>query len=327
MNSIRRFAIGLFLMGMAMSTLNIFAQDQDKFTEQDRLRGSITPERDWWDLRHYHLSVRVFPESKSLKGANVITFMAKKAGQFMQIDLQEPLEITKVGFDERELTFKRNGNVYLIDFGGTVAAGTKGKLRIEYGGVPTESENPPWSGGLTWAEDSEGFPLIVTTCQGIGASIWWPCKDHGYDEPDEGVDISVTVPDTLTAVANGRLVKTTENTGEKTKTFDWKVTYPINNYCVNINVGNYVNFSEKYKGKFGELDMDYWVLKHQKDRAMVQFKEAPRTIAAFEHWFGKYPFYRDSYKLVEVPLPWHGTPKFSDLRQWLCKRLSRPRFE
>ncbi|MCA8952435.1 MAG: M1 family metallopeptidase, partial [Planctomycetes bacterium] len=158
-----------------------------------------------------------------------------------------------------------------------------------------------WSGGLSWDKDDKGNPFIATTCQGIGASIWWPNKDHGYDEPDRGMDIRVTVPEALTAVSNGRLQATDHDAAAHTKTFHWQVTNPINNYGVNLNIGNYVAMQSVYDGEGGKLDVEYWMLEHQQEKARQHFKEAPRTLAAFEHWFGKYPFYEDGYKLVVVP--------------------------
>lgn len=272
-------------------------------TRQEKLRGSITPEREWWDVLHYHLAVEFFPETKRLKGSNTITFKTLKAGDKMQIDLQPPLAVTKITHGNSQLKFEREGNVYWASFGKDLPKGIEDKIEVFYEGKPVESKNPPWSGGITWGRDDLGEHFIVTTCQGTGASIWWPNKDHGSDEPDRGMRISVTVPENLTAVANGRLKKTDRSAGGKTKTFHWEVVNPINNYGVNVNIGNYVNFSEKYRGRGGVLDMDYWVLAHQKNSAVRQFKEAPRTVEAFEHWFGKYPFYEDSYKLVAVSYP------------------------
>ena len=272
-------------------------------TQQEVLRGSITPEREWWDVLHYHLSVEFMPETRRLKGSNAITFKAVKSGKKMQIDLQPPLAITKVVHGAAELKFEREGNVFWVMFEKDLSQGAKEKIEVFYDGVPVVSRNPPWVGGITWGRDDLGEHFIVTTCQGIGASIWWPNKDHGADEPDRGMKISVTVPERLTAVANGRLKKTDHDAAAKNKTFHWEVLNPINNYGVNVNIGNYVNFSEKYKGKGGVLDLDYWVLAHQKDAAMKWFKEVPRTIEAFEHWFGKYPFYEDSFKLVSVSYP------------------------
>ena len=267
------------------------------------LRGSITPEREWWDVQHYHLKVAFFPETRSLKGSNEIAFKTLKAGNKMQIDLQPPLSITKVTHGDSQLKFEREGNVYWISFDKDIPKDVEDKIEIFYEGVPVVSRNPPWVGGISWGRDDLGEYFINTTCQGIGASIWWPNKDHGYDEPNRGMNIDVTVPENLTAVSNGRLTKTDHDTGAKTKTFHWEVRNPINNYGVNVNIGNYVHFSEKYQGEGGVLDIDYWVLAHQKEAALRQFKEVPRMMKAFEHWFGKYPFYEDSYKLVSVSYP------------------------
>ncbi len=292
--------IGLFLCGACFENASAQSRREQR-VEQARLRGSITPERAWWDLRHYALAINVNIEEKSIEGSNTMRFKVLESGQRMQMDLQQPLEIKSVRHRNHDLTFERNGNVYLIDFKQPLEAGATDEIRIEYGGRPVESRNPPWSGGITWTQDSEGQPFIATSCQGIGASIWWPCKDHGYDEPDEGVTIAITVPESLAAVANGRLQRTEHDEEAQTKTFHWLVTQPINSYSINMNIGNYVSFSEVYEGEFGKLDMEYWVLDHQREKALVHFKEAPRTIQAFEHWFGKYPFYEDSYKLVVVP--------------------------
>lgn len=281
--------------------LNDVVQASEDERSQAELRGAVTPERAWWDVRHYRLDVEFFPESKQIEGATTIRLKTLRAGQRMQIDLQEPLEIKSVVSDGTELKFERNGNVYWVDFLEEVPADKELTVVVNYGGTPVESKRPPWSGGISWNKDDNDKPFIATSCQGIGASIWWPNKDHGYDEPDEGMDMVVTVPAELTAVANGRLIESAENEEKGTKTFHWRVTQPINNYCVNVNIGDYVNFSDVYNGEGGKLDLEYWVLSYQLERAQKHFKEAPRVIAAFEHWFGKYPFYEDSYKLVEVP--------------------------
>ncbi|MFT7679213.1 MAG: aminopeptidase N, partial [Planctomycetota bacterium] len=292
------------LAAVALSALvSCAAQDTvpEGFTRQDQLRGSITAEREWWDVQHYELRLRVRPQAKSIEGSNGITFKTLSAGQRMQVDLQPPLEIRRVTHGENELSFEREGNVYWVDFGTPLAAGVEERIEVFYGGLPLESENPPWSGGFSWDTDERGNPFIATTCQGLGASVWWPNKDHGYDEPDRGMDIHVTVPEELTAVSNGRLLSTKQNASEHTRSFHWRVTNPINNYGVNVNIGKYVSMGGVYTGEFGRLDTEYWVLEHQVEIAREHFKEVPRTLAAFEHWFGKYPFYEDSYKLVVVP--------------------------
>ena len=270
-------------------------------TRQAHLRGSVTPERAWWDVQHYHLSLQVFPEQKRISGSNQITFTVLQPHKRMQIDLQEPLSITSITHGSTKLEFEREGNVYWVTFPEELAVASEQKITVEYEGIPTESLRPPWSGGLTWSKDREGNHFIATSCQGIGASIWWPNKDHCYEEPDRGMNISVTVPEDLTAVCNGRLINQEADPSEHTKTFHWLVVNPINNYAVNMNIGDYVHFQETIEAELGPLDMDYWVLRGQKQTAEEHFREAPRTIEALEHWFGPYPFYEDSYKLVVVP--------------------------
>jgi len=301
MRKLKIVAIALFLQ-MYFGAGYLYAQTGD-VTRQETLRGSVTPEREWWDVLHYHLNVEFLPETKRLKGSNTITFKTLKPGNKMQIDLQPPLAITKIVHGESQLKFEREGNVYWVLFEKELAKGVEDKIEVFYEGIPVVSRNPPWVGGITWGRDDLGEHFIVTTCQGIGASIWWPNKDHGADEPDRGMQTSVTVPENLVAVSNGRLKKTDHDVAAKKKTYHWEVLNPINNYGVNVNIGNYVHLSEKYKGKGGVLDIDYWVLPHQKETALRQFKEVARMLEAFEHWFGKYPFYEDSYKLVTVSYP------------------------
>lgn len=288
----------LALIGVGLAT----AQDKP-ITRQETLRGSITPEREWWDVLHYDLAVQFMPATRSIKGSNVITFKALKPGSRMQIDLQQPLNITKIVHKGIDLKFEREGNVFWVTFDKEVARGTEDKIEVFYEGRPKVATNPPWDGGVTWGRDDLGNWYINTTSQGIGASIWWPNKDIGYDEPDRGMTIAITVPENLVAVSNGRLEKTDHDTANKTKTYHWKVVNPINNYGVNANIGNYVNWSETYEGLGGKLDINYWVLAHQKEAAIQTFKEVPRVLKAFEHWFGKYPFYEDGYKLVTVSYP------------------------
>ena len=281
--------------------LSADADASPAITRQERLRGSVTTERAWWDLLHYDLDVRVLPKKKRIEGSNTFRFRVLESGDRMQIDLQPPLEITRIAHGGTDLDFEREENVYWITFPNPLAAGQEAEVEVLYEGAPKVSRNPPWSGGFTWDFDDLGEDFIATTCQGLGASVWWPNKDHGYDEPDHGMDIRITVPERLTAVSNGRRIGTSQHIDEETRTFHWRVTHPINNYCVNVNIGDYMSIPGRYEGEAGTLDLEYWVLRHQEAVARRQFQEVPRTLAAFEHWFGPYPFYDDSYKLVAVP--------------------------
>ena len=285
---------------LIFTTLSSGLAQQSNFSKQDTLRGSITPERVWWDLLHYNLDFKVSPSSKSIEGSNLIRYEVLSQNQLMQIDLQPPMEITSVLENNKELNYNREGNVYYIQLKKNQQIGAINEITIHFKGAPKISNNPPWDDGFTWGKDNNGTDFIATSCQGGGSSIWWPSKDHMYDEPDQGIELSITAPKHLISVSNGRHIQTKENS-YKTNTSTWKVINPINNYGVNINIGDYVHFTEEYKGKKGVLDCDYYVVSYNLEKAKKQFKEVSRTLEAFEHWFGPYPFYEDSYKLVEVP--------------------------
>ena len=285
---------------LIFTTLSSGLAQQSNFSKQDTLRGSITPERVWWDLLHYNLDFKVSPSLKNIEGSNIIRYEVLSQKQLMQIDLQPPMEITSVLENNKELNYNREGNVYYIQLKKNQQIGAINEITIHFKGAPKISNNPPWDDGFTWGKDNNGTDFIATSCQGGGSSIWWPSKDHMYDEPDQGIELSITAPKHLISVSNGRHIQTKENSN-KTNTSNWKVINPINNYGVNINIGDYVHFTEEYKGKKGVLDCDYYVVSYNLEKAKKQFKEVSRTLEAFEHWFGPYPFYEDSYKLVEVP--------------------------
>lgn len=288
------------LLLLMIVSLSLNAQKQN-FTRQDTLRGSITPERVWWDLTYYHLSVKVNPADSTFAGTNLIQYNVLEPTQLMQIDLQPPMKITRIIQEGFEQEYVRDGNAWFVTLDAQQVSGESKSILVEFAGKPKVSKRPPWDGGVSWQEDENGLPFIATANQGDGASLWWPCKDHPYDEPDSML-ISITVPNPLTNVSNGRLRKLEKN-HDGTNTSHWFVSNPINNYGVNINIGDYIHFGEVYKGEKGNLDCDYWVLSYNEEKAREQFKQATMMLEAFEHWFGPYPFYEDGYKLVEVPYP------------------------
>ncbi|MCF6297499.1 MAG: M1 family metallopeptidase [Flavobacteriaceae bacterium] len=280
----------------------LLSSSQNKvFTHQDSIRGSITKERIWWDLLHYKLDLKIDSKNKYISGSNTIRYKVLKNYQVIQIDLQKPLKIIKVLQNNKNLSFTLDGYSYFIKLKENQKKGNINEITVFYEGNPLESLNPPWSGGFTWSKDENGNDFIATTCQGNGASIWWPIKDHMYDEPDNGISMKITIPKGLTNVSNGKLKGIIENPADSTKTYHWEVVNPINNYGVNVNIGDYVHFSEKYNGLNGELDCNYYVLSYNLEKAKIQFKQVPKMLEAFEYWFGPYPFYEDDYKLVEVP--------------------------
>lgn len=301
------------------------------FTHADTLRGSNGRGRSWWDVQKYGLFVTFDTAKQAIQGWTKIEFSV--VGQpidSMQIDLQDPMVIDSVFFDElyvdstretkntdpiwlteyihtkrTKLKVTKDGNVWwaVANFQELLQS-TKPNLKeryvwVCYHGTPRNAVNPPWDGGFSWRKDSTGKPWIAVSCQGLGASAWWPCKDAQWDEPDSGMDIVYTVPKGLTAVGNGEFKKTWET--DTTISWQWKVNSPINNYDVSFYIGDYVHLDTTFDGEKGSLDVDFWVLRQNEQRARKQFAVVPKMLECFEYWMGPYPFYEDGYKLVDAP--------------------------
>ncbi len=281
-------------------------------THADTLRGSYGPERDWWDVLKYDLHVKFNIADSTISGFNTIHLKVLKKGKNLQIDLQQPLIIDSIfyTFSVKEANCRKipmgevqkDGNAYSISskyfsIPNTNFPGVD--LQIYYHGKPTIAKRAPWDGGLIWKKDKNNNPWVSIACQGLGASVWYPCKDHQNDEPDSA-EMHITIPDTLVCVGNGRMRDKKIN-GDGTVTYDWAVVNPINNYNIIPYIGKYVHFGDVYKGEKGNLDMDYWILDYNLDKAKKQFTDAPKMMKAFEYWFGPYPFYEDGYKLVDAP--------------------------
>ena len=275
---------------------------QKIFTHADTLRGSITPERAWWDVQRYDVSVTPDFNLKAIIGENKMTYRVTKDNHEtrMQIDLQVPLAIDSAILNNGDhLTYSNEGNVWYLKMPDQKKGNTY-SVQLFYSGKVHEAIRPPWDGGWIWTKDSLGRPWMTVACQGLGASVWYPCKDHQSDEPDKGASLTMTVPDTLTAVANGR-IQFTKNNGDGTATTKWAVVNPISNYCLIPYIGKYINFFEVYKGETGNLTLNYWVLDYNQAKAKNYMPEqVHKMLTAFEYWFGPYPFYEDGYQLIDA---------------------------
>ncbi|ACU61501.1 M1 family metallopeptidase [Chitinophaga pinensis] len=288
------------LLLVLLTALSAGAQHQTTFTRADTLRGSITRERAWWDVKSYHLQVKPSLSDSTISGSNTITYKVLKVDSIMQIDLQEPLQVDSILQDKQSVPFKREGNVILVDLvAKKQVKGKTNKIYIAYHGKPRVAKNAPWDGGLVWTKDKQNRPWVATACQGLGASVWWPNKDHQSDEPDN-MTISVTTPPDLVDVSNGRLKKKALDR-DGNMVWTWYVSNPINNYDVAMNIGHYTEFKDTYSGEGGKLELGYWVMDYNVDTAKTHFAVVKDMLKCFEFWFGKYPFYKDSYKLVESP--------------------------
>lgn len=285
------------------------------FTKSDSLRGSLNENRDWWDVLRYDITVKPDFEKKEIEGRAYIYFKTKINGKkTIQIDLQNPLTIDSAFFNNERINFiKKDLNVWLCELkdieskqyidkreGGKGWIAKEQNITFYYHGKPIEARTPPWDGGWIWKKDKNGNPWMSVAVQGLGASAWYPCKDYQGDEPDYGASLTLIVPDSLVAIANGRLSKI-NNASNNLFSYKWEVKNPINNYCIVPYIGKYVNFTDTLMGEKGKLDLRYWVLDYNLDKAKEQFKQVKPMLRAFEYWFGPYPFYEDSYKLVDAP--------------------------
>ncbi len=269
------------------------------FTYADTLRGALRPERTCFDVNYYDLRLKINFEEKTIQGSNEIHFTVLSDFKVIQIDLFENMSLDSILFKGEKLVFNRKFNAAFVDFPVLQKKNGQSYMTVYYHGKPIIGENPPWDGGFTWKKDEEGQPWLGVSCEGIGASLWWPNKDHLSDEPDS-IRVTCDIPKNLKFVGNG-VLEVDEIIGER-RSMTWKVSYPINNYNVTLNIGNYLNFKEYYTAEDGEkLLLDYWVMPYNLTKAKEQFKQVPPMLACYETYFGKFPFWEDNYKLVETP--------------------------
>ncbi|MEY2586935.1 MAG: hypothetical protein RLY11_784 [Bacteroidota bacterium] len=300
MLGIRIFIVSMLLMCSNSLLVAQTTLQEIIFTRADSLRGTLTKARTWWDVQQYKILVEPNAVDKTISGKVDILFKTTGSYDTMQIDLQEPMELNKAYLGEESLRYIREGNVYFIILNHPLKIGSESTLALSFKGKVREAIRPPWDGGWIFTKDKNGNPWMSVACQGLGASVWYPCKDHQSDEPDKGALLRISVPDSLVAVGNGRLIGK-RSYKEGWTVYDWEVKNPINNYNIVPYIGKYVSFKETHKGEKGNLDCEYWVLDYELEKAKEQFKQVPLMLKAFEHWFGPYPFYEDGYKLVQSP--------------------------
>jgi aminopeptidase N len=278
------------------------------FSRADTVRGTYGPSRNWWNVTHYQLAVTFHLNDSSISGTNTIRFTTQKTGTWLQLDLQAPMQITSLHrIEGRKRTaislrhVQRDADGWMIPSKALKLKGGRRQVVLEVGfaGKPRKAKNAPWDGGIIWKRDKQGNPFVSIACQGLGASVWYPCKDHQADEPDSA-QITLIVPDTLEAISNGRL-RQRRSIGDGMSSFTWAVQSPINSYNIIPYIGKYAHWSDTLHGERGTLTLDYWVLRDNLAKAKTHFNDVKPMLRAFEHWFGPYPYYNDGYKLVEAP--------------------------
>lgn len=291
--------ISIIIFAICISIFNsscaqVLSDKQQNYNAGDTLRGSLRAERNYEVLK-YHLQVRVNPEKKFISGSNTITFQAAQELPIMQVDLFENMQVDSIIHLGKKLDYRREFNAVFIDLNKKTSASAKDSIQFFYSGNPIVAKNAPWDGGFVWKTDENGDPWIAVAVQGTGASLWYPNKDHQSDEPEEAL-IEIAVPNDLINVSNGRFLGK-QDLGDGYTQWSWKVNSPINNYDIVVNIANYEHFHDTYKN----LDLDYYVLPYNLEKAKKEFEEVKLMMDCFYNKMGPYPFEEDGYKLVETP--------------------------
>jgi len=288
-----------------LSLIFSFSALTQEFTYSDSLRGNLSELRSCYDVFYYDLNVTVDDyQQKLINSSNTIHATAISSFQKIQIDLFESLKIHSIEFEEKILEFERIHNAVFVNFPRVINVNEKINFKVMYSGKPRVAVNPPWDGGFSWEKDKNGNSWIGVSCQGLGASSWWPCKDHQSDEPDS-MNITSTVRYPLQVISNGKKKsdKTffSEELQSKANNSSWFVSYPINNYNVTLCVGDYKYFNDVHVNNYDTLELDYYVLKYNYNKAKDHFQQVKPMLECFEKYFGPYPFYKDGYTLIETP--------------------------
>ncbi len=290
-----------FLVYLSFVALIHNASLSQSFTRADSLRGGLRPQRTCFDVYFYNLELNIDFERKHISGFVDIHFDVVENSGVIQLDLFANMNIDSITHRGKKLSYKREFDAIFVFFGATLAKSNKEIVTVYYNGSPKEAKIPPWDGGFLWRKTLRREEWLGVAVQGIGASLWWPNKDHLSDKPDS-VKVTCTYPSHLYFVGNGR--KVFDQVDKNKRTTSWKVSYPINNYNVTLNIAPYQFFDEIHSYENGDsLTLEYFVIPQNLNKAKVHFKQVKPMMECFEGYFGAYPFIRDGYKLVETKYP------------------------
>jgi len=271
-----------------------------RYTRKDSLRGALRHERTCFDVTFYNLKVKIDPKSKTISGSNDITFRVVQPTKRIQIDLFDRYNVSAITWQDKRLTYTREFDALFIEFPGGLPVGSVQTISIAYSGKPQKAINPPWDGGFVWKKDKKKNYWDGVACEHLGASSWWPNKDHLSDEPDSAL-LTFTVPSGYDLISNGRLRSKTP-VDQKYTSHTWFVANPINNYDFTFYLGKYSHFSDTITNKIGKYPLDFYVLPYDSAIAKKVFAQTKEVLEYYEQAFGEFPFMKDKYGLVEAPL-------------------------
>ncbi len=273
--------------------------DTPELTRNNYLMGFLNEYRSSYDVTYYDINIDFNIEKKSIDG--FVTIKAKSLVDIdtLQIDLAKNLSITKIIHKNSSVEYYREQDAVMVMFNDTINKDKLFDFTVHYNGKPQGADNPPWSGGFTWSKDKNDRDWVAVSCEGEGARIWWPNKDHITEEPDS-VRMAFTVPSSLVSVGNGQL-KSVINKEDNKTTYEWFVNNPINNYNISVQIGNYVSVQDTLIKDSRVHYMNHYVLDYNKEVGKNYFIQAKEVIRFYEKYFGEYQWWDDGYKLIEVP--------------------------
>ena len=266
--------------------------------------GKLSPYQSCYDVKFYDISLTIDPVDKIIGGSVIMRAEAVNDFDKILVDLDNVFKIDAVQLilkDKKEidLDFSRDSGKVWIDFPNKIKCGEMFSTKIIYAGTPRVTKRAPWDDGFIWSKTKDGKDWVTVTCQGGGADIWWPCKDHPSDRPDS-VSLHFTVPADLICIGSGKLKSTFES--GKTKTWNWYVSTPINNYCVMFYLGPYQAIDYDYTSITGEkFPFTVWVLPESLQKAKAHAPQFLQQMKIQEELIGPYPFRADKYSVVEAP--------------------------
>ena len=261
--------------------------------------GKLRSEQAIMDVRHYTIDLHVNIGEKSISGFSVVDVILSQPAPVLLFDLMNDLQVQAIWVNGKKTNFSHADNLIRITSASQFPAG-KVAVKIQYSGKPHVALRPPWEDGFTWTTDSLGHPWVAITAEGTGGKIYFPCKDHPSDEPNEGVDMIITVPKGLVVGGPGLLQKVTRK--KKTDSYHWKTNYTINNYSIIFNIGDYVVVSKTYTSINGDkIPMQFYVLKYHASKAAHHLDVLESMVRVKEKYFGEYPWSNEKIGIVETP--------------------------
>ena len=304
---IKQFSVNLFMMltivMLSLASLQAYSQNDDNINSRDisyiTTGGKLHPLQAIMDIRHYTIKLDVDLAKQSISGSTEVSLNLSKKTDTILLDLIHLYKVTKIKVNNKITSFYQHDDKIFINAATGFAVGNQ-KVYIEYNGIPPVAIKPPWDGGFTWKKDSAGYDWVSINIQAEGGKMYFPSKDHPSDEPNEGVDLKITVPSHLVVAGPGLLMNT--STKNNKSTYHWKTNYTISNYCILFNIGKYKVYKDELTTILGnKVPIEYYVLEVDTMHAKKVIATKKRDNQILEKYFGEYPWAKEKIGIAEVP--------------------------